>query len=174
MHRPPIFLLILFLLLWNGAAQACAGEAGLDGMTRLVRLRFPRVAQLSTAELMAWLVDPSRKKPMLLDVRTAEEYAIGHLPGAIRVEPSSKAAAILPLLSAGAPVVAYCSVGYRSSAVVQRLMKASVPSVLNLEGSIFQWANEGGSLESNGRPANKVHPYNATFGNLLNADKRGF
>jgi hypothetical protein len=41
-------------------------------------------------------------------------------------------------------------------------MKASVPSVFNLEASIYQWANEGGSLESNGRPANNVHPYNAT------------
>ena len=174
MRRLPIFLLIPFLLLWNGSARVYAEEASLDGMKRLVRSRFPSVVQLSTAELKAWLADPSPQKPVLLDVRTVEEYAFSHLPGAIRVEPSSKAAAILPLLSPDAAVVAYCSVGYRSSALVQRLMKASVPSVFNLEGSIFQWAKEGGPLESNGRPVNKVHPYNAAFGKLLNADQRGF
>jgi len=160
-----------FLLILQ-SSMAVAGEAGLEAVKGLVRARFPSVPQLSTAELKAWQADPSRKKPVLFDVRTGPEFATSHLPGAIRVEPSAKAAAVTPLVSAGTPVVAYCSVGYRSSALAERLRKAGVLAVYNLEGSIFQWANEGGPLEAGGRSAVTVHPYNKTYGKLLDPQRR--
>ena len=164
--------LATLFLLESSRGSAPAAEADFAAVKGWVRARFPKVAQLSTAELKAWQADASRQGPVLLDVRTKAEFAISHLPGAIHVDPSAKAAAVIPLLRGGAPVVAYCSVGYRSSALAQRLVKAGVPSVYNLEGSIFQWANEGGPLEADGKPASKVHPYNKTYGLLLNADKR--
>jgi rhodanese-related sulfurtransferase len=156
---------------WFGA-RVLAQNAGLDGMKRMVRSRFPGVAQLSTEELASWLADPKRGKPVLLDVRSEEEFATSHLPGAIRVEPSAAAEQVLPRLPAGRAVVAYCSVGYRSSAMAQRLKKAGVVSVYNLEGSIFQWANEGRPLEAAGRPASRVHPYNGLFGKMLDEKRR--
>ena len=66
----------------------------------------------------------------------------------------------------------YCAVGYRSSAVAERLQKAGVRTVFNLEGSIFQWANEGRPLEADGHPADKVHPYNVRYGKWLAPDRR--
>ncbi len=152
-------------------AWVLAAPADFAAMKRTVRARFPEVAQLSTAELAAWLADPRRAPPILLDVRTEPEFAVSHLHGARRVEPAAQADALLPLLPPGRPVVAYCSVGYRSSAVAERLQKAGV-QVFNLEGSIFQWANEGRPLEAGGRPADKVHPYNEKFGKMLDEKKR--
>lgn len=152
--------------------RAFGSELSFDAMKKLVRTRFPEVPQLSTDELARWLRDPARQKPVLLDVRSEAEFAISHLPGAIRVDPEATGAAVVRTLPAGRTVVAYCSVGYRSSELARRLLRQGAKPVYNLEGSIFQWANEGRALEAAGQPAAKVHPYNATFGHLLDPARR--
>lgn len=163
----------IFLIAAGAGAWAWAGDGrGLEGMKKLVRARFPKVQMLSTEELRAWLADEQRPAPLLLDVRTPQEFAVSHLPGARRVDPDASAAEVLPLLRQGQPVVAYCSVGYRSSALAERLRKAGVENIYNLEGSIFQWANEGRPLQRDGQPAQTVHPYNATFGRMLDSARR--
>lgn len=67
----------------------------------------------------------------------------------------------------GPTVVCYCSLGYRSALLARRIVAnpdfASC-RVFNMEGSIFQWANEGGALEGSAG----VHPYNTVAGRLLN------
>ena len=159
-NRPLIPMLVITAAVLCGlGAWVLADTSDLDAMKRKVRSRFPEVAQLSTGELAAWLGDAKRPPPILLDVRTEKEFAVSHLHGAIRVEPSAKADEVLARLPAGRPVVVdRRSVGYRSSALAERLKKAGVVSLHNLEGSIFQWANEGRPLETDGRPADKVHP----------------
>jgi 3-mercaptopyruvate sulfurtransferase SseA len=79
---------------------------------------------------------------------------------------------LLNRLDMNQPIVVYCSVGYRSSRLAERLQKAGCTNVFNLDGSIFQWANEGRLLERDGRPVNEVHPYSQTFGQLLRSEHR--
>ena len=141
-------------------------------MKQLVRARFPEVKQLSSTELAAWLTDTNRVPPLLLDVRQADEFAVSHLPGARNVLPKIAARDLLPTLPPHRPVVVYCSVGYRSSELAGRLLRSGLTNVMNLEGSIFQWANEDRPLEGGGKPAGKVHPYNETFGKLLKPELR--
>ncbi len=162
--------ILFFVSLCTGFARA--DDSAFADMKRTVRERFPDVPQLSTADLQKWLRDPKRQKPLLLDVRTEAEFDVSHLPDASRVDPSSKASDVLPFLPPGRPIVTYCSVGYRSSAMAEKLKKAGVPNVANLEGSIFQWANENRPVVAHGKPAEKVHPYNAKFGKLLDEKKR--
>ena len=70
-------------------------------------------------------------------------------------------------------VVCYCSVGYRSSDMAQRLYRAArnadVPLELyNMSGGIFQWAMEDRDIvNSGGAKAAAVHPYSALWGKLL-------
>lgn len=149
-----------------------AAEDGLERMKSLVRERFPEVPHLTTVELAAWLADPKRIRPVLLDVRTRAEFDVSHIPGARQVDPEVPAADLLPTLPKGAPIVLYCSVGYRSADCGTRLLKAGFTNLLNLEGSLFQWANEGRPLESAGHPATQVHPYSAKFGKLLKPELR--
>lgn len=163
----PWLLLILVVPI-----MARAAEEDLESMKRTVRKKFPDVPQISTGQLASWLSDSKREQPILLDVRTQKEFLVSHLHGAISVNPSAKASELLPLLQTRRPIVTYCSVGYRSSAVAERLKKAGAGTVYNLEGSIFQWANEDRPLEANGHPATKVHPYDAKFGKMLDANKR--
>ncbi|NEQ28665.1 MAG: rhodanese-like domain-containing protein, partial [Microcoleus sp. SIO2G3] len=70
------------------------------------------------------------------------------------------------------PIVAYCSVGWRSSRVVDRLQQASYTNAFNLEGSIFQWANEGRPVFQNGERVQQVHPYSRLWGQLLKPNLR--
>ena len=158
---------------WIGwGAWTWATEEDFTAFKLRIRERFPSVAQLSTADLAAWLNDPKRGQPILLDVRTEKEFAVSHLPGATRVEPSAKVEKVLAQLPPGRAVVTYCSVGYRSSDFAERLKQAGAAEVFNLEGSIFQWANEGRPIEADGHPADKVHPYNRKFGRMLDEKKR--
>jgi rhodanese-related sulfurtransferase len=112
-------------------------------------------------------LDSGRGSPIVLDVRTAEEYEVSHLKGAIRVDPDGELPDFLRTLDHEASVVAYCSVGYRSSRLVERLTKEGFTDAKNLEGSIFEWANKGYPVERDGAPVQEVHPYDAVWGRLL-------
>ncbi len=71
------------------------------------------------------------------------------------------------------PVVAYCSVGYRSAGLADGLGQHGYTRVCNLEGSLFQWANEGRPLvDADGR-VNVVHPYGEPWSDLLDEARRG-
>jgi hypothetical protein len=72
----------------------------------------------------------------------------------------------------------YCSVGYRSSAVVARLQRhkpdsGKTPQLFNLEGSLFKWANEEREMVNcQNEPTPYCHPYSAFWGLLLNSQLR--
>lgn len=134
--------------------------------------RFPEVAWISTGELASWLVDKRKPTPLLLDVRTLEEWNVSHLPGARHAEPKASVESVTAGISKETPIVTYCAVGYRSAEMATRLRGAGFTNVRNLEGSIFQWANEHRRLVQGEQPVSQVHPYNALWGRLLEDDVR--
>ena len=141
-------------------------------MGATIAARYPGVRTVTTGALAAELGD---RGPLLLDAREADEYAVSHLPGARRVDPDASAGSLAAALGGVArdrPVVVYCSVGIRSAGVAERLAAAGFTDVRNLEGSIFRWANEGRPLERGGGAADRVHPYDATWGRLLDPARR--
>lgn len=138
----------------------------------LIQRQFPQVSHLTGQTLADWLAKPDSVKPMLLDVRTQAEYDVSHLPEAIRVDPQLEDMTQLDLPTHPVPIVTYCSVGYRSAAFAQRLLAAGCPQVSNLEGSIFQWANQGHPVYHDGTPVHQVHPYNSLWGYLLQPQLR--
>ena len=130
-----------------------------------VQRAFPGVPSLTTQALADWLSEGNAPLPILLDVRREYEFAVSHLPGAHRTP--NREAALALALDPRQPIVAYCSVGYRSARLVAQLRQAGYTQVYNLEGSIFRWANEGQSLVSQGQPVAVVHPFNPIWGLLL-------
>jgi hypothetical protein len=70
------------------------------------------------------------------------------------------------------PIVAYCAVGWRSSALAERLKAQGYTNVSNLEGSIFAWANEGRPVYQGEQPAARVHPVSEKWGRLLKEELR--
>jgi rhodanese-related sulfurtransferase len=125
------------------------------------------VPMITTDSLAERLRDSTAVRPLLLDARSPEEYAVSHLPGARRVNPDAQAYPALDSLDRDTPVVVYCSVGVRSGTVAKRLRRQGFTDVANLRGSIFRWANEGRPVVRNGTRVRAVHPYDATWGRLL-------
>ena len=141
-------------------------------LKKSLRHKFTKIEWISTSELADWLAYQRRPAPVLLDVRTPEEWNVSHLPGARRVEPDASAASAAMGLSKETPIVTYCAVGYRSGEMADRLRAAGFANVRNLEGSIFQWANEHRPLMHDDERVSQVHPYNTFWGRLLNDDVR--
>ncbi|NJL87677.1 MAG: rhodanese-like domain-containing protein [Leptolyngbyaceae cyanobacterium SM1_1_3] len=133
------------------------------GLKQVIRWRFPAVQQLSPADLAERLQLGSPL--LLLDTRSASEFAVSHLQGA-QHRPTLEAA--LQQISPHTPVVTYCSIGYRSSRVAQQLQAQGYPSVYNLEGSIFEWMNQGYPVFQQGQMTQAVHPYSFLWKGLLN------
>jgi rhodanese-related sulfurtransferase len=132
---------------------------------------FPGVRQLPPFELSARLETDS---VFLLDVREQVEFDVSHLERAERVDPSARAADVLGHLgprAGGAAIVFYCSVGQRSSRMAARtqadLAGRGARAVYNLRGGIFAWHNEERALVNALGPTRYVHPYNSSWGRLL-------
>lgn len=134
----------------------------------LIRRKFPDVSTLSPTELATWLAS-DRPNPILIDVRQPAEYAVSHLPGA-RYLPTL-AAIQQAHIGTDAALVLYCSVGYRSARLASQLQANGFQNVMNLEGSLFAWANEGRLLVAGGEVVDAVHPYNRTWGFLLDSSQ---
>ena len=79
-------------------------------------------------------------------------------------------------------VVAYCSVGYRSSAFVDKMQRYIADTqdnktynIYNLEGSIFKWANEQRNMVDRSNNVTPfVHPYNIVWGKLVSSKLRKY
>lgn len=152
---------------WSWPWQSATKPTWPD-IRRSIVEHYPRVAAVTTDELARWLDDPGRVHPLLLDVRTRAEYGVSHLPGAVWAETATQQRAALANQPANRPVVLYCSVGWRSAQAADRMQVRGGRTVFNLDGSIFQWANENRPVVGPGeKPTPLVHPYNRDWGSLL-------
>ena len=133
----------------------------------LIARNFPHVPQITVHELARWVHDPQRTRPLLLDVRSKAEYAVSHLHGARWIDATEPVHQALAGIRLTQPIVTYCSVGYRSSAYAWRLIQDGYTDVHNLQGSIFEWANDGLKVYRNHHVVKQVHPYNRRWGQLL-------
>ncbi len=111
---------------------------------------------------------------LLIDVREEDEFAVSHLPGALRADPDMDPDEFMREFGekvAGKQVLFYCSVGVRSSDMAQRvgarLAAAGATGVANLSGGIFRWHNEQRTLMSGTGRTDLVHPYNSKWGRLI-------
>lgn len=78
---------------------------------------------------------------VLIDVRTAEEFASGHIDGAINI-PVESLGERLGEVPRDVPVVLYCRSGRRSAAAAELLAQASYAQVYDL-GGIQTWEAQG-------------------------------
>jgi rhodanese-related sulfurtransferase len=166
-------LLVLSAFLVGASLGGKSADERLSVIRQSVRKDYPSVRQIDTEELAKWLADTNRQPPLLLDVRTEAEYRVSHLKNDRFILNTMPIDSVIGELEAGQSVVVYCSVGVRSSEYARKLTKAGLENVFNLDGSIFQWANEGRPLYSGDRETHLVHPYNRKWGRSLKKELHG-
>ncbi len=99
--------------------------------------------QISVDQLSS---DKGGADPLLLDVRTPEEFAQGHIPGAVSL-PIDELRERIGELPPERPIVAYCEVGQRGYLATRILMQAGY-QVVNLSGGFrtYRAYRETGAL----------------------------
>ena len=86
--------------------------------------------------------------PVIFDVRTPEEYAGGHVPGAINI-PHTEVAERAGEFSVyqDREVVVYCGSGKRAAIAEAALQQAGFSRIVDLEGHMQQWKADGYPLD---------------------------
>jgi rhodanese-related sulfurtransferase len=160
--------LSFFSLLWvTTFAFATPKDNPLLDIKSEIRDKYPTVKYISTEQLHKKLSATSAQLPLLLDVREPEEYLVSQIHGAKLTPKIEQVMAILDKQNKHRITVLYCSVGYRSAALVKQLQKRGYKDIYNLEGSIFEWANKGYPVYQGDTLVSVVHPYNFWWGRLL-------
>lgn len=102
---------------------------------------------------------------LFLDARELREYEVSHIQGATYVGYDHFDPQRVAGVAVDRPIVVYCSVGYRSEKIAERLRAAGYTQVSNLYGGIFEWVNQGLPVVSGPDEVTKrVHAYNRTWG----------
>ena len=84
---------------------------------------------------------------VLLDVRTAEEFAAGHLPGAVNIDVESPDfAAGIASLDPSKPYAVYCRSANRSKVAMTAMQGAGFTYLYDLAGGINAWKSAGGEV----------------------------
>lgn len=166
--RVPLAFLLGFLA---GPPLAHGQPVTWSWVRNAMRVMYPDVPRISTDSL-ATVMTHAAQDPLLLDVRTEEEFAVSHLRGAQNLDPDTKDLAVLEDIPRDTMIVTYCSVGLRSAAMARRLVRAGFTRVTNLEGSLFAWANEGRPIYRDSIAVQTIHPYDRRWGRLLKEELR--
>jgi NADPH-dependent 2,4-dienoyl-CoA reductase/sulfur reductase-like enzyme/rhodanese-related sulfurtransferase len=110
---------------------AFIGENDLSGFAPLV----------TASQLKAELASPT--PPLVVDVRTAQEWAAGHLSGAVHV-PVDDLRAHFERIPKDRDVVVHCRSGFRAHLALRVLMQEGYSRVRNLTGGWVSLEAEGG------------------------------
>ena len=100
----------------------------------------------------------------LVDTREQDEFDISHLEGAIFSGYDDYDSTIVDRLDTDKPVIVYCSIGYRSEKIAERLIEAGFTDVYNLYGGLFEWMNQGYEIIDDSGPTDSVHAYSRAWG----------
>lgn len=104
-------------------------------------LPFGAVPEVTAEELGRSLTGGA--PPMLLDVRTPQEFRAGHIAGATNVPVTRLASALTDLpLDPSRPVVAVCATAHRSIPAV-RLLRRRGLTASQLAGGMLAWRRAG-------------------------------
>ncbi|MEO9967923.1 MAG: rhodanese-like domain-containing protein [Reichenbachiella sp.] len=109
---------------------------------------------------------------IFLDSRSEKEYKISHIENARYVGYDDFDLSSIEDIDKTTELIVYCSVGYRSEKVAQKLKKAGYSNVKNLIGGVFDWTNQDKTVvDSLGNPTEAVHGYNPSWGKWLTKAK---
>ncbi len=128
------FILTNYNYVWLALALISGGALLIPALQR----RGAKVSHFQATQYM------NQGKTLVLDVRSAEEFAAGHLPNAKHIP--------LPELndrlkeiekSKSNVVITVCASGVRSSSAAGLLAKAGFTQVFSLDGGVDSWKSQG-------------------------------
>lgn len=111
------------------AALACAAVTHAEEVT----LKIQQEALLER-------IEQKDASLIILDVRTPEEFAAGHVPGAVNIPYTHLPARLSELPDAGdKDIVLYCATGVRAERAAERMREQGYSRLLHLDGDMKAW-----------------------------------
>ena len=102
---------------------------------------------LNVSEFSQKITEPG---VIIVDVRTPEEFASGHIEGALNIDfNSGNFANEITRLNPSENYAIYCRSGSRSGQAASIMHKAGFHDVSNLNGGVIDWTNNGLPLVMN-------------------------
>ena len=144
-------LAILFVF----AFPSCGQQTFDEKMTSLYKGTVPLI---KASELR------NKANSIILDTRSPLEFEISHIKGAMMIDYDNFKNADVNDISKDSEVIVYCSVGYRSERIGEKMQKMGFTNVKNLYGGIFDWKNRNLEIvNKNEQPTDSVHTYNKSW-----------
>lgn len=157
MKRISIFL--LFSLLVNSAFAQKSQDLEFQNMLdNLLSGSVPYVTVEELTEL---------DQVVILDARERKEFETSHIQNAKHIGYNKMQKEILENISLDDTIVVYCSVGYRSEKIGEKLENLGYKNVYNLYGSIFEWVNRGFPVYNENGKTENVHAFDKDWGQWL-------
>ncbi len=104
----------------------------------------PTLQTITASE--AILLIESDSSLTIIDVRRPDEYAAGHIPGAVNIDISSSFADEVGRLDRDESYLIYCATGIRGESALNIMGDLGFTRIHNLGGGISAWQRAGGSV----------------------------
>ncbi len=130
----------------GGAMTGCPNDAPATAVGPVAEAPAgkPAYGRVDVAQFASIIAEPGVQ---IIDVRTPQEYADGHIQGAVNipVQQSDYAGRVAQLDPAGTYAV-YCRSSARSKGAVTEMRNAGLPNVYELTGGTVAWTADGQPL----------------------------
>lgn len=159
--------LLMLLMAWWVPVVALQAQTTDPAFGRLLEKMYRKTVPLISVPQAAAL-QAANKQVLFLDTREREEFQVSHIRNAIWVGYKDFHLKRIAGIPRHTPLIVYCSVGYRSEQIGEKLLQAGFTDVRNLYGSIFEWVNQGHPVYKTPTQAtNRVHAYSRIWGHWL-------
>ncbi len=153
------FSVLVLLTLMN---TACGQESFDKKLNSLYRNTVPLIQPAEFEKKV------NQGELVILDIRSENEYNVSHIPNARFIDYDNFSEKDVENLDKDSEIVLYCSVGYRSERVGEKMKELGFKNVQNLYGGIFQWKNTNHEVVNPlGSPTDSVHTYNKNWSKWL-------
>jgi rhodanese-related sulfurtransferase len=159
----------IFLFFLSISSFSFFGQEKLDNLLKTWNKRNVPYISVETLAM-------PKSTAILLDARELEEFNVSHLQNALRVGYNTfdlkNTISKLPN-DKNTKIVVYCSLGIRSETIAHQLIQSGYTNVFNLYGGIFEWKNNDFQVvDTLGKPTEKVHAFNKSWGKWLKKGKK--
>lgn len=150
MRRGPRRTALVVAVVGSFALAACGGSAdepaaeAADASATATAADRPAYGLVSTADAARLAVDP---EVVVIDVRTPEEFAEGHIEGATLIDINSPTFGdAIDALDRDANYLVYCRSDNRSGQAVAIMQQVGFERLWDMDGGVVAWSAEGRPL----------------------------
>jgi len=160
--------LLFFLAIGIGPVSNAQNPAGFD---KMCDKHIKKTVPLVTPEILKDEMDVN-DKVLVLDAREKKEYNVSHIKGARFIGYDHFKITSLADVDKNTKIYIYCSIGYRSEKIGEKLLKDGFKHVYNVYGGIFNWTNTGYKvINAKGKVTNSVHGFDKKWSKWINDNK---